>query len=324
MQHDATRGGVPGGIREPARAKVNLTLEILGKRSDGYHELTSLIAFADVGDVVTFHPGGETRVTVGGPMGGGLEQDTIIGKTLDALRSSGVSLRLGTVHLDKHLPIAAGLGGGSANAAAVLRAVARENRRNAHLIDWQRIAARLGADVPVCFLNRAAWVTGIGERLVPLAVFKALPVVLVNPMVPVPADKTADVFRRLAAGPVAAGRSSRSQPSKTALSDHKVLLHFLKSARNDLEAPARALIPQIADVLTALADEGALLARMSGAGPTCFGVFPDGAGAAAAERIAAAHPSWWVRSTVLRSDSSSAAQQSGPQSIPQTGAGRLA
>lgn len=302
MQHDAMRGHVPGAVREVARAKVNLSLEILGKRPDGYHELASLIAFADLGDSVELDPAGPPGVTLGGPMAIGLGQDTIIGKTLDALRATGVSLRLGTVHLEKHLPIAAGLGGGSANAAAVLRAVARENRRTAHLIDWPRVAARLGADVPVCLLNKAAWVTGIGEQLVPLDTFKALPVVLVNPMAAVPQNKTAEVFRRLNAGPVAAGRPSRSQPSKTALMDQAVLLAFLKSARNDLEAPACALIPEIGAVLAALSAEGALLSRMSGAGPTCFGVFPKGAAPEAAERIAARQPGWWVRSTWLRSE----------------------
>lgn len=303
MQHDATRGGGPGVVRDVARAKVNLSLEILGKRPDGYHELASLIAFADVGDAIEFDPAGPAGHTVGGPMADGLGQDNIIGKTLDALRATGVPLRLGTVHVEKHLPIAAGLGGGSANAAAVLRMVARENRRNAHLVDWQRLAAGLGADVPVCLLDRAAWVTGYGEKLAQLGTFKPLPVVLVNPMAAVPADKTAEVFKRLAAGPLAAGRRSPSQPSKTALMDHMVLMGYLRSSRNDLEAPARDLIPQIGEVLSLLSQEGASLARMSGAGPTCFGIFPDASfGAAAGERIAARKPDWWVQSTILRSE----------------------
>jgi 4-diphosphocytidyl-2-C-methyl-D-erythritol kinase len=201
------------------------------------------------------------------------------------------------------LPVAAGIGGGSADAAAVIRAVRRANAELEARVDWYAIARRLGADVPVCVLNRAAIMRGIGGKLEPIAALPPLPAVLVNPMVPVPAGKTAEVFRRLAAPPL---RKTVTQETPAAtpgsFTSRDDLMRFLRSVGNDLTGPATSVVPEIGGVLAALEEApGALLARLSGAGPTCFAVFetPEAA-QAAATRIKSAHPTWWAATVVLQ------------------------
>jgi 4-diphosphocytidyl-2-C-methyl-D-erythritol kinase len=200
-------------ITELARAKVNLTLEVLGRRPDGYHELASLVAFAEIGDLITLDPDVPLKigdaadaVTISGPFATSLVGENLIITTLQRLAAVAPGLQIGPIHLAKHLPVAAGIGGGSADAAAMLRAVrhATAGQPQATAVPWAAIAASLGADVPVCVASRACWMTGTGGALTALPGLPTLDVVLVNSLGPVPADKTAQVFRALNAPALAA------------------------------------------------------------------------------------------------------------------------
>lgn len=291
-------------IVEQAPPKVNLTLRVLGRRLSGehkgYHELDSLVAFAhDVADTITLTPGPDRRVTTTGPFGGSIAGENLVAVTLDRIASAGPHLSLGAINLEKNLPIAAGIGGGSADAAAVIRAVMRANPAPlAVAIDWTLIATSIGADVPVCLASRAQRMCGIGERLTPIASLPELAAVLVNPQVAVPADKTAQVFRKRAAPPLAVGQP---QPSPNQFSSSAALLAHIRAVGNDLLAPARCVVPTIDDVLTALtACPTCELAQLSGGGPTCFGIFPDMTAArTAAATLSRDHPSWWIRASLL-------------------------
>ncbi len=283
-------------ITERARAKVNLTLKILGRRADGYHQLESLVAFADgAHDIITLDLTQPSGLKVSGPFAPAIVGDNIVQIAIDRLRTAEPDLNLGFVHIEKNLPVAAGIGGGSANAGALLRAIKRANPEIATTIDWLDIAKSLGADVPVCFQNQTTWMTGLGDELTPVFGLPKLPALLVNPLAPVPTDKTAQVFRRLAAPPL-------SHATKTIAPAHQIeasrLLSFLEEYGNDLEAAASDVVPEIATVLTALrASPGCRYAALSGAGPTCFGIFEDADQAAAV--IRSAHPDWWTRPTTL-------------------------
>jgi 4-diphosphocytidyl-2-C-methyl-D-erythritol kinase len=282
-------------IEEQACAKVNLTLQVLGRRADGYHALASVVAFASVGDVVTLDTAKPSGVTVSGPFAPQLPSEVLIARTLELLRSSAPDLVLGAVHLDKQLPVAAGIGGGSADAAAVLRAVRRANPQAVATVDWHGLAAMLGADVPVCLANTLTYLTGTGDVLQPLpALARPIAAVLANPCVAVPADKTAQVFRGLNAAPIA----SAIPPPAPALSSLDDVVAAVHRIGNDLEAPAQAVVPAVAQVLTALDGlPGCRAARMSGAGPTCFAIVDDPHAATAALR--AAHPGWWIEPVTL-------------------------
>ena len=278
-------------------------LSALGRRPDGYHDIESLVAFAGLGDRVTLHPGPDARVTTSGPFAADIDGPNLLDQTLDQLRRLDARLRLGVVALEKRLPVAAGLGGGSADAAALLRAVRRANPEHADAVDWHGLAARQGADVPVCLAGVAALMRGIGDRIEPLP--RPLPpiaAVLVNPRVPLP---TAQVFRALAAtspSPASAGgQRTRSTPGTSDFPDLPALLACMRERGNDLESAAVSLMPVIAEVEAALgAEPGCLLAAMSGSGPTCFGLFADDvAAAAAAAALALAHPDWWIAPTRL-------------------------
>ncbi|MEQ1615789.1 MAG: 4-(cytidine 5'-diphospho)-2-C-methyl-D-erythritol kinase [Hyphomicrobiaceae bacterium] len=279
-------------ITELARAKVNLTLEILGRREDGFHELASLVAFADIGDRLTLETGPTQDIKVSGPFAPSIAGENLIAVTLRRLAEFEPRLRLGSVTLDKQLPVAAGIGGGSADAAALLRAVRRANPELGLSLNWSRIATGLGADVPVCLANRTAWMTGIGERVTPLVGWPTLGAVLVNPLVPAPVDKTAQVFRRLAAKALVAG--VRCEPP----SSGERAIDFLGARGNMLEPAAIAVMPIAAAVKAALlGTPGCRHAAVSGGGPTCFGIFDYPVEAAA--RLAAEEPTWWVRPVTL-------------------------
>ncbi|MEQ1577515.1 MAG: 4-(cytidine 5'-diphospho)-2-C-methyl-D-erythritol kinase [Hyphomicrobium sp.] len=285
-------------ITERARAKVNLTLKILGRRSDGYHELESLVAFADVGDVVTLDSDAPAGVWVTGTFGGSIAGENLVRVTLDLLAAAEPQLRLGAIVLDKRLPVAAGIGGGSADAAAVLRAVRRANPDLADRVDWSGLALKLGADVPVCFHNSAAIMRGIGEKLEPVDGLPPLCVILVNPQVPVPLDKTARVFSMLGAKPLGALPSKNVQKSFETRTN---LLKFMLETRNDLTPPALTVVRDASKVWMKLGclDEVEYI-EISGGGPTCFAVFPDDARAqAAAAQLQADFPDWWVVATAV-------------------------
>jgi 4-diphosphocytidyl-2-C-methyl-D-erythritol kinase len=283
-------------LAEFAPAKVNLTLHVLGRRPDGYHEIESLVAFADVGDRLIFIPGAALELDVTGPtaQAAGASGDNLVLKAARALAERVDGLRLGRFRLEKQLPVAAGLGGGSSDAAAALRLLARANGLS--LVDERvREAARVtGADVPVCLDPKARTMRGIGEILSDPFALPELPAVLVNPGVAVP---TKDVFAALAAPALAS--PARADDFFEITTDAAALVSLLAARRNDLEIPAVRLQVVIADVLKALqASPGCLLARMSGSGATCFALLGSAAAARdAAQRMQVDHPGWWVRAT---------------------------
>lgn len=282
-------------VRELARAKLNLTLGVRGRRSDGYHELESLVAFAEVHDVVTLDPGREETVSASGRFATAIVGENLLARTLALLRKADSGLRLGSVHLEKRLPVAAGLGGGSSDAAALLRAVRRANPDRADHVPWLEIAARLGADVPVCLADRPALMRGTGESIAQVRVFSAVDAVVVNPGVPL---ATARVFAALGSGPAPAVAAVPVLPE---LPDLPALVAYMRARGNDLERAAIGLCPEIAEIKALLAAQAdCRVAAMSGSGPTCFGLFSGEATAQrAAAAAAAARPGWWVECTTL-------------------------
>ncbi|MDI1342740.1 MAG: 4-(cytidine 5'-diphospho)-2-C-methyl-D-erythritol kinase [Pseudolabrys sp.] len=280
---------------ESAHAKINLTLRVLGRRADGYHDLESLVIFADLADTLTFEPAGDTTLSVSGRYAAACGQlaDNLVLKAQRALAECVVGLKGGRFILDKRLPVAAGIGGGSADAAAALRLLARANDISIDDARLMLAALRTGADVPVCLTSRACVMTGVGERLSPPLDLPPLNAVLVNPGVPL---ATRDVF---AAHQVRA--QSPALAPQAVPREHSALIEHLKAHGNDLTDAAIACAPVVKDVLDALgAQPGVLLARMSGSGSTCFALFASEAeAAAAARRLAEAHKDWWVAPAVF-------------------------
>ena len=288
---------------EKAPAKINLTLRVLGGRADGYHELESLVAFAGVGDALTFAPGGALTLAVSGPTAQavGDNADNLVLKAARALAERIAGLTLGSFALSKRLPVAAGLGGGSADAGAALRLLARANGIALDDPRLMQAAQATGSDVPVCLDPKPRLMRGVGDVLSAQLDLPRLFAVLVNPGVAV---STRDVFAALnLASPPASGGASSPTPlvSEGWGGEPTTFVAALAKDRNDLEAPAIELEPAIANVLAVLqALPDCRLARMSGSGATCFGLFPTNAAAAAAARtLRVGYPQWWVRATVL-------------------------
>lgn len=288
---------------EEGRAKVNLSLRVVGRRADGYHDLESVVAFADCADRLTLDPGDELRLATTGPLAAacGETSDNLVFKAAKLLADAVPDLKLGAFALDKVLPVAAGIGGGSADAAAALRLLARLNNLSLDDPRLQEVALATGADVPVCLLSRACDMTGVGEQLLPLAL-PSMPCVMVNPRVPV---ATKDVFRELGLrnGELLVGASdvleAAAWPDEGgSISDW---VEVLDTVANDLEAPAMRIEPVIGKVLGALrVSAGVKLARMSGSGATCFAIYGTSEEAhAAAEKIRRDHPGWWVHAGTL-------------------------
>jgi 4-diphosphocytidyl-2-C-methyl-D-erythritol kinase len=288
---------------EEGRAKVNLTLRVVGRRVDGYHELESVVAFADCADRLSLAPGAALDLTMSGPLAQacGVTSDNLVLKAAHLLGERVPGLKIGSFTLDKVLPVAAGIGGGSADAAAALRLLAQLNGLaldDRRLLD---VALETGADVPVCLTSRACDMTGVGETLLPLSL-PIMPCVLVNPRVPV---ATRDVFAALGLrhGELLVGAADVIQatawPEQGASVEDWV--EVLAASSNDLEAPATRIQPAIGEVIAALsAANGAWLARMSGSGATCFAIFENTAEAQrAAQKIQLDHPQWWVHAGVL-------------------------
>lgn len=274
-------------IFERAPAKLNLDLLVTGRRADGYHLLDSLVVFLDLADTLLLQPAPRLELAVTGPMASGLDagEGNLVLRAGRALAAwTGIADGAGLT-LDKHLPVSAGIGGGSADAAAALRGLARIWDVAVEPAALVELAATIGADVPVCLAGRPARMLGIGDRLEPLAGLQALDLVLANPRRPL---ATAEVFKEL--GGSRGGGRVAGAPGGAGL------LTALAASRNDLEPAARRLMPEIGGLLGALAGEpGCAFARMSGSGPTCFGLFADAAAARdAAGRLAARHPGWWV------------------------------
>lgn len=288
---------------ENGRAKVNLTLRVIGRRTDGYHDIESVVAFADCADHLTLTPGSELDLTTSGPLAQacGATLDNLIIKAAHLLRERVPDLKVGSFTLDKVLPVAAGIGGGSADAAAALRLLARLNDL---ALDDQRlheVALATGADVPVCLASRPCDMTGVGESLLPLSL-PIMPCVMVNPRVPV---ATRDVFNALGLrnGELLVGATDvfRGTAWPEAGASVEDWVEVLAASSNDLEGPAARTQPIIGDVISALsASNGAWLTRMSGSGATCFAIYENTADAGrAAEKIRHDHPEWWVHAGTL-------------------------
>jgi len=290
-------------LSEEGRAKVNLSLRVIGRRVDGYHDLESVVAFADCADRLTLAPGPELSLKTTGPLARacGDTSDNLVLKAAMLLAARVPDLKVGAFTLDKVLPVAAGIGGGSADAAAALRLLARLN--NLALDDPRllEVALQTGADVPVCLASHACDMTGVGETLLPLNLPK-IPAVLVNPGVAV---ATRDVFAALGlrSGELLVGatdvlRGTDWPEDGASLEDW---VEVLAASSNDLEEPATRIQPAIGEVIAALsATNGAWLVRMSGSGATCFAIYENTADAGrAAEKIRTQHPVWWVHAGVL-------------------------
>jgi len=287
----------PPSVTADAPAKINLFLHVTGRRADGYHELDSLIAFAAVSDRISAAPAAALSLAIVGPFAAGLTagDDNLVLRAARRLADHAGVGAGAAITLEKNLPVASGIGGGSADAAAALRVLDRLWGVGADAAALSRLGLELGADVPVCLYGRTARVTGIGERIAPAPALPELGLLLVNPGVAVP---TPAVF--------AARRGPFSAPAAPpgGFADAAGLAAALRETRNDLTEAALSVAPGIGPVLEAIAaSDGCLLARLSGSGATCFGLYADAAGAAAAARaLAARHARWWVAATRFLSE----------------------
>lgn len=290
-------------LMQEGRAKVNLTLRVVGRRVDGYHDLESVVAFADCADGLSLTPGSSLNLATTGPLAQacGDAEDNLVFKAAQLLSERVPDLKLGDFILDKVLPVAAGIGGGSADAAAALRLLAQANGLELDDPRLIEVARLTGADVPVCLASNACVMMGVGETLLPLSLPK-MPCVMVNPRLPV---ATADVFKALGLRKgqlrVSATDVFRGTDWPEAGASLEDWVEALAAEHNDLEAPATRIQPVIGEVLAALsASNGAWLARMSGSGATCFAIYENTADAQrAAQKIQLDHPQWWVHAGIL-------------------------
>lgn len=279
-------------VSEQAHAKINLALHVTGRRSDGYHELDSIVAFAGVADVLTMAPADSVSLDITGPFAGDLPRDgtnTVLSawRLLDGFsRQQGAGLAPVKFSLEKNLPVASGIGGGSADAAAALRGLIRLFSVSVSEPDLSELALQLGADVPVCLLQQSSRMRGVGEIVEPIEIDLPEGIVLVNPRIPA---STSKVFESL--------NLECGQSFGAAIGN----LYDIESWRNDLTAPAVTLVPEIAEVIgTLIFLPDIACSRMSGSGATCFGLFASLEKAQiAADAIAEKHPHWWVTATTL-------------------------
>lgn len=284
-------------LRDAARAKLNLTLEVLGRRADSYHEVRGLVAFTELGDSLELEPGRNLELAIEGPFASVLHGDNLITMAAEAARANAPGVWLGGFRLLKALPVAAGLGGGSADAAAALRLLARANPGALSPSALAEIAARIGSDVTACLKGRPALMTGRGETVTAVRGMPACGVVLVNPGLPL---ATANVYGALNAAPFRGKEPQAAQVPDFGGSFPR-LIGYAAPRGNDLEAAAMRLAPIIGEVLAALKRlDGARLVRMAGSGPTCFALFAtEDEAKGAAVLLTAAHPKWWVAATTL-------------------------
>jgi 4-diphosphocytidyl-2-C-methyl-D-erythritol kinase len=282
-----------------APAKINLTLRVIGRRADGYHELESLVAFAGLCDWVGFEPGADLSLEVLGPraLDAGPVDENLVLRAARALAAHVSGLTLGRFRLVKRLPAAAGLGGGSADAAAALRLLADAARLSIEDPRVRAAAKATGADVPACLHPQARMMMGVGDRLGPTIPLPRIFAVLANPQVQAPTPK---VFAALGLAP---GSTLNMSARSFDAAEHgsSAILDFLASSRNDLEAAAIGVAPAIAVVRERLSQiPEARATGMSGSGATCFALFADRRGATLARRVVAAErPDWWVEATAI-------------------------
>ena len=269
-------------IHEVAPAKINLALHVTGLRADGLHLLDSVVAFAELGDLVSVEPERELSLAIKGPFADGLAMENNL--VLDAALC--FDRPAGKIELTKNLPVASGIGGGSADAAATIRVF---SKMLGNKLEPAKILS-LGADVPVCLEAKPMQMSGVGERLTSITNLPDLPAVLVNPNQPL---STSGVFSELGKKENAA---LEPLPQSSSTEDW---IAYLRSCRNDLQSAAINILPEISTVLDALED--AALARMSGSGATCFGIYETREEAqSACQRIQKNHPNWWVQVTTIK------------------------
>ena len=288
-----------GRAEEFAAAKVNLCLHVTGRREDGYHLLDSLVVFANVGDTLSFTASNSYSLEIDGPFSAEIDPDpdNLVFKAAGKLGKLAPGAK---ISLNKALPVAAGIGGGSADAAATLRGLmSLYNLSPNQVDDLDAHALALGADVPACLRSKALRMAGIGEEISTIEHFPALPAVLINPGVAVP---TGPIFKALNLGQPSTGGEGLTSLPESGFGSGKDVVDWLQHQRNDLQAPAIAIAPEVGEVLQALkAAETCRLARMSGSGATCFGLFDTSADADAfAGSLALQRPQWWVVSTVFQ------------------------
>ena len=286
----------PAAVELFAPAKVNLYLHVTGKREDGYHLLDSLVVFAGTGDTLRFAPARALSLEIEGPGAEHLaaDDDNIVLKAARALAEALGRPAEAAITLEKHLPVAAGIGGGSADAAATLRGLMALWDVDLDDAKLAEIGLKLGADLPVCLAGRPTQMSGVGEILAPAVPLPPAWLVLVNPRL---ALSTPSVFR------ARAGDFTPAAPLIEAPADAQALANHLVSRHNDLAAPAMILEPAVKIMLDAIGEtEGCLLARMSGSGATCFGLYADEQTADnAAESLAEAYPDWWISAAPILS-----------------------
>lgn len=296
---------MPDTLLALAPAKINLFLHVGAPGADGFHPLSSLVAFADVGDQVRVTHADRLSLTVTGPFAASLtgDDDNLILRVLRELgHVAGIGEPSLAITLEKTLPIAAGLGGGSSDAGVALRLAAKALGLDLTVAELAGISRVVGADGPMCLAARSAWAEGVGDRLTFEPALPPLHAVLANPGRPSP---TGAVYRAYDAGVT----RSADRPDPPADWSPATVIDWLARQRNDLQSPAVSLEPEIGVALSAMASTGARLNRMSGSGATVFGLFEDAAAAAAAAAdLSHEHGDWWVRATVLGDDAVNLAQ----------------
>ncbi len=269
-------------LRANAPAKLNLTLHILGKREDGYHELESLVVFLEIGDEISIQPSDDLHVNISGLFSGSIpvSDDNIVLKAARALQQAADVSHGASIRINKQIPVGAGLGGGSADAAATLHRLNQLWGCAFSLEQLCNIGQTLGADVPACLHGVPLMMTGIGEHILPVGALPPMPIVLVNPAIHLLTKHVYDAYLVASHAPWQYGDS-------------------LQVARNDLESAAIALCPTVKVILEMLAQQtGCVFSRLCGSGSTCFGVFENNELAqTAADEIHKNHPHWWVRAT---------------------------
>jgi 4-diphosphocytidyl-2-C-methyl-D-erythritol kinase len=284
-------------LRETARAKLNLTLEVLGRRADGFHELESLVAFAGIGDGIELEPQRALSLVIDGPFAAALAGDNLIIKAAEAVRTLRPGASLGRFRLNKVLPVAAGLGGGSADAAAALRLLVRANQGVLSQADLAALASGLGSDITVCLASRPAMMTGRGERVAFVRGFPVCAVLLVNPGIELSA---ASVYAALGAKSLHSF-ATRKAESPDFGGELDALIDYVAARGNDLEQAAASLAPVVKKVLAVLrALPGARIVRLSGSGPTCFALFETiGEAEHGAAELKHAQSTWWIVASAI-------------------------
>jgi 4-diphosphocytidyl-2-C-methyl-D-erythritol kinase len=278
---------LPDSVAAFAPAKINLNLHVVGRRDDGYHLLETMVTFANIGDRLTVQPAGDDTLTLTGRFADGLSNgvDNLVTKARDALRAAHPFPSV-AITLEKNLPVASGLGGGSSDAAAALRALS--SLFDVPMAISEAIAPQLGADVAMCLKAQPLIARGVGEQLTPMN-SPRLWLVLVNPSIAVSTPRVFDLLSQ---------RNNPPLPALTLDRDQHRFIEWLMSTRNDLQLPAINLCPPVADALIALIETAPMMARMSGSGATCFAIYAnEPAAVAAAASIAARNPNWWVIAT---------------------------